>query len=238
MKSKTTTRQKLDRYIGSYTYFNNWLIRRRYEKLKTFFVGDSCLELGPAEGEGTGYLLDHFSQVVAVDGSQTALEAVNNRYSSDNLRVVNSFFENLNLGNEKFTTIILAHILEHVDSPAIVLKEAAKYLADDGVMIIDVPNGNSLHRQVGVKMGLLKYNTELNEADLSIGHQRVYVPEIFKKDILDSGLEISQFGGMFVKVLSNSQTEKVFDADQLEALFTVGEDNPEIAAEIYIIATK
>lgn len=235
--SKKTTHQKLDGYIASYTDFNNWLIARRYERLKDFFKGSNCLELGPAEGVGTAYLLDHFDEVTVVDGSQVALDEVKKKFPSDKLHVVRSFFEDMDLNGQKFSTVVLAHILEHVDDPVVVLKSAAKFLAPDGVMIIDVPNGDSFHRQIGVKMGLLEKRTDLNAADLSIGHQRVYTPKTFKADIEAAGLKVSKFGGMFLKVLSNSQTEEVLNQEQLEAFFKVGEDNPELAAEIYIIAT-
>lgn len=231
-----TTEDKLDGYIGSYTRFNDWLIARRYQKLKEYFVGSSCLELGSAEGSGTGYLLEHFESVTAVDGSRVAIKEVNKRFKSDKLTTVNAFFEDLDLNGKKFETIVLAHILEHVDDPHVVLVTAKKFLSDKGVIIADVPNGNSLHRQVGVEMGLLKENTELNEADLSIGHQRVYTPDTFKDEVKQAGLSIELFGGMFIKVLSNSQTEKSFDNKQLEALFRVGCNNPEIAAEIFVVA--
>jgi 2-polyprenyl-3-methyl-5-hydroxy-6-metoxy-1,4-benzoquinol methylase len=230
-----TTQAALDNYIGSYTQFNDWLIARRYQRLKDFFVGTECLELGSAEGMGTGFLLEGFEKVVAVDGSEVAIDEVKRRFDSPKLETVHSFFEDLDLKGRTFSTIVMAHILEHVDDPKRVLLHARNFIDKDGVMIIDVPNGNSLHRQVGVKMGLLKEKTELNEADLSIGHQRVYTPETFRSELEACGLEIVRVGGMFIKVLSNSQTEKVFNEEQLEALFWVGEDNPEIAAEIYAV---
>lgn len=234
--TKRTTNDKLDNYISSYTPFNDWLIARRYKELSKYFSGTTCLELGSAEGMGTGYLLEHFDQVTAVDGSEVALKEVGKRFKTDKLTTVHSFFEELDLNGQLFDTVVLAHILEHVDNPLIVLAHAKKFLKKDGVLIVDVPNGNSLHRQVGVEMGLLGKTTDLNDADLSIGHQRVYTPETFKNDIERSGLELSVFGGMFVKVLSNAQMESVFDDNQLEALFEVGLKNPSIAAEIFAIA--
>lgn len=236
MNMKNTNQEALDNYIGSYTAFNDWLIARRYKELKRYFRGRDCLELGSAEGMGTGFLLEYFEHVVAVDGSQVALDEVKRRFKTKKLETVHAFFEELDLGGRHFDTIILAHILEHVDDPKKVLKHAKKFLKKDGVLIIDVPNGCSLHRQVGVKMGLLSKVTELNKADLSIGHQRVYTPDTFKKDVESCDLRIKTYGGMFIKVLSNSQTEKVFDEKQLEALFNVGLDNPDIAAEIFIVA--
>lgn len=226
---------KLNSYLANYTKFNDWLIERRYKYLSQYFKGTSCLELGSAEGTGTPYLLEYFDEVTIVDGSNEAVKSVAQKLASPKLTAVHSYFEDLNLNGKKFDTIVLAHILEHVDNPVETLKIAKNFLNDKGVLIVDVPNGNSLHRQVGVKMGLIKEKTELNDADLSIGHQRVYTPESFKEDISKSGLSISKFGGMFIKVTSNSQTEKVFNTEQLEALFMVGEENPEIAAEIFAI---
>jgi len=230
-----TKSENLDSYLSSYKGFNDWLIKRRYQKLKQYFHGTSCLEMGIAEGTGVEDLLGHFKKVTVVDGSQAAIDAVKKKFTSSKFRAVCAYFEDMSF-DEKFDTIIMAHILEHVDDPVVVLIQAIKFLSPDGVVIIDVPNGNSLHRQIGVKMGLLNQKTDLNEADLSIGHQRVYTPETFKRDVEKAGLHIQEFGGMFVKVLSNTQMEKTFDEKQREALFTVGEDNPEIAAEQYIIA--
>lgn len=226
---------KLDSYLANYTKFNDWLIQRRYEHLSQYFAGKCCLELGSAEGSGTPYLLDSFDEVTIVDGSKDALRSVAKKIASPKLTAVHSYFEDLDLNGKKFDTIVLAHILEHVDDPVATLRIAKTFLNKGGVIIADVPNGSSLHRQVGVKMGMLKTKTDLNDADLSIGHQRVYTPETFKNDINKAGLAVETFGGMFVKVTSNSQTEEVFNTDQLEALFQVGVDNPEIAAEIFVI---
>lgn len=230
------TDTKLDSYLGSYTKFNDWLIRRRYERLEGFFKGKSCLEMGIAEGAGLDRLLGRFEKVTVVDGSEEAIQSVKKRFRDTGLQAAKSYFEDMDFKGETFDTLLMAHILEHVDDPQVVLKRAKQFVSKDGVMIIDVPNGNSLHRQIGVKMGLLTKTTDLNSADLSIGHQRVYLPETFKKDVESAGLEIIHYGGMFIKTLSNSQMEKVYDNKQLEALFVVGEANPDISAEIYIVA--
>ena len=230
-------KEDLNLYLTNYTNFNDWLIRQRYELLKKYFKGTTCLEFGPANGEGTEYLLKHFDKVVAVDGSQAMIKALKKRFAGKNLKTVHGYFENVKL-TEKYDTVVLAHILEHVDDPQAVLANAKKYVKPGGVMIIDVPNGLSLHRQVGVKMGLLRKPTELNDADYSIGHKRVYTPLTFKNEIIQAGLKVKKFGGVFIKILSNAQTEKVFNDAQLSALLAIGEDYPEIAAEIYIIAKK
>lgn len=229
-------KEDLDQYMTNYTDFNDRLIRARYDHLEQYFRGDNCLELGPANGEGTAYLVKHFKRVVAVDGSQQAIDDLKKRFPEPNLELVCSYFEDFKM-DEKFSTIVLAHILEHVDNPGEILAVAKRFLKPDGIMIVDVPNAMSLHRQIGVEMGLLKEVTELNEGDHSIGHKRVYTPEAFKKEIEDAGLHIDRFGGVFIKILSNAQSEKTFDEKQISALLTIGERYPEIAAEQYVIAS-
>ncbi len=226
---------ELDRYIGGYTGFNDWLIRQRYALLERFYTGRRCLELGAANGEGTRFLLERFDDVVAVDGSRQAADDLVRRFPNEPLRVVCSYFEELEL-DEQFDTVVLAHILEHVDDPAAVLAVAKRHVAPGGVLVVDVPNAMSLHRQIGVEMGLLGAVTELNDADRSIGHRRVYTPAAFRAEIEAAGLVVEHFGGVVLKVLSNAQSEQAFDAAQLAALITVGERYPEIAAEIYAIA--
>ena len=227
--------ENLDSYVANYTDFNDWLIRQRYALLTRYFRGRSCLEFGPANGEGTAYLLEHFDRVVAVEGSQQAADNLEKRFDRSKLTVVCSYFERLDLP-ETFDTVVLAHILEHVDNPAEVLTVARRYVAPGGVMIVDVPNAMSLHRQIGVEMGLLGAVTDLNEGDLSIGHKRVYTPEAFRAEIEAAGLAIDRFGGVFIKVLSNAQSAATFDDKQLAALLEIGERYPEIAAEMYVIA--
>jgi 2-polyprenyl-3-methyl-5-hydroxy-6-metoxy-1,4-benzoquinol methylase len=227
--------EDLNSYLPNYTEFNDWLIRQRYELLKRHFVGESCLELGPATGEGTEYLVHHFRDVVAVDGSQAVVDNLSARFGSDRLTAVCAYFEELEL-DRRFDTVVLAHVLEHVDDPHGLLLIAKRFLKPSGVMIIDVPNGMSLHRQIGVEMGLLGAVTDLHEGDLSIGHKRVYTPETFVKEVEGAGLTVAHFGGVFIKILSNKQSAEVFDDRQLQALLTVGERYPEIAAEIYVTA--
>jgi 2-polyprenyl-3-methyl-5-hydroxy-6-metoxy-1,4-benzoquinol methylase len=228
----------LDQYnFSSYEGLNGQLIRWRYEALTRYFHGDSCLELGSSDGQGTQYLLPAFKRVVAVDGSSRAVHELRRRFPGGHVEAIQSSFEDLALG-EKFDTVIMAHILEHVDDPARVLDIARQHLAQDGVIIADVPNARSLHRQVGVELGLMQRVTDLNDADRSIGHQRVYTPEQFRQEFILAGLNVRTFGGFLIKPVSNAQMQALFDETLNKALFNIGAASPEIAAEIYVIATS
>ena len=147
-----------------------------------------------------------------------------------------SLFEDY-VPKQKFDTIIMAHILEHVKHPLLLLKRAKQWLEKDGILLVDVPNANSLHRQIGVKMGLLKTVTDLNKTDIQIGHRRVYTLAYLKKDILDAGFKILKTGGIFLKPISNKQIEETWNKDIINAFYELGKEYQSIDAEIYIVCT-
>ena len=49
--------------------FDKQLIRFRYESYNHFFRGESCLELGPADGQMTKFLINDFKKLTVVEGS-------------------------------------------------------------------------------------------------------------------------------------------------------------------------
>lgn len=231
----TAPKNRLDRLgFSSHRGLNARVIDYRYEKLSKFFCGNTCLEMGSSDGRGLPFLLDRFDSVVAVDGSPAAIDEIEERFIDPRLTAVCSFFEDLCL-DQKFDTVLMGHILEHVDCPRQVIEVGMRHLADGGVIIADVPNANSIHRHMGVHMGLLPRTNSLNAADRSIGHQRVYHRHEFEREFTDLGLTITHSGGFFLKPLSNAQIEAHFDTEQINALFELGGTFPDIAAEIYVV---
>ena len=214
--------------------FNSKLIDFRYKTLGVFFKGKRCLELGCADGKGTEYLVPYFEQIVAVDGSKKLIDDLKRQIKSKKVVTCISLFEEYT-PRRKFDTIIVGHILEHVRNPVLILKRTKKWLKKNGVILIDVPNANSLHRQAGVKMGLLKNCTDLNEADKRIGHRRVYTIETLKRDIKKAGFKIKKSGGIFLKPLSNQQIEETWNEKMINAFYELGKKYQEIAAEIYAV---
>jgi len=217
--------------------FNGRLMYYRYLTLQNHFKGSTTLELGCADGLMTQMLVKHFKKVVAVDGSAEFCEITKNKVKAEHLKVICSLFEEYET-DEKFDTIIMAHILEHVKNPVLICKKAKNWLRDGGVILIDVPNANSLHRQAGVKMGLLKKVDERNDLDRKLGHRRVYSSETLKRDIKSAGLKIKEMGGVFLKPLTNAQIERWFTKEMMDAFYELGKEYPEIAAEIYAVCEK
>jgi 2-polyprenyl-3-methyl-5-hydroxy-6-metoxy-1,4-benzoquinol methylase len=194
----------------------------------------SCLELGPAEGLATAELVKHFTDLTCVDGAEAFCSALRGRYPKVNVQC--SLFEDYAPGR-RFDNIVLGHVLEHVADPAAILARCRSWLTKSGRVFAAVPNARSIHRQMAVVMGLLKTESELNDTDRHHGHRRVYDPESFRRDFLEAGLRIELFGGYWLKPVSNSQLEASWSAGMIEAAMVVGERYPDIAAEIYVIAS-
>jgi 2-polyprenyl-3-methyl-5-hydroxy-6-metoxy-1,4-benzoquinol methylase len=128
-------------------------IHYRARVFARFFGGGSCLELGPAEGLMTGHLMKHFADLTCVEGAPDFCDILQKRYPR--LQVVNALFENFE-PSRRFDNIILGHVLEHVSNPVALLERVRIWLSANGKVFASVPNARSVHRQMGVLMGLLE----------------------------------------------------------------------------------
>ena len=230
-------KQRIDETASFYTDgqldFDRALIGYRYKTLKPHLLGPAGLELGSAEGVMTRMLVDDFEQLTIVDGAKSLLDMVP---AHPKLTKIHSLFEEFKPA-QKFNTVIIEHVLEHVEDPVALMKIAQGWLAPGGVLCLGVPNGLSFHRLAAVKMGLLPEPCALNSRDHALGHRRVYTPATFRKDVEAAGLKIEKIGGVFFKPLSNGQIEKDWNPQMIEGFYQLGHDFPENAAEIYVICT-
>ena len=198
-----------------------------------FWRGRKCLEMGPAEGLMTPILAGAFPELTVVEGAATFCRDLRQRFPQ--IRVVHSLFEDFE-PPERFDTIVLGHVLEHVADATAILALARGWLAEGGRICVAVPNARSLHRQAAVMMGLLAQEHSLNETDLHHGHRRVFDPETLRDACRAAGLRIHHLGGYWLKPVSNAQIEASWTPEMLEAFMVLGERYPDIAAEIYAVA--
>ncbi len=211
------------------------MIVHSFKIFKRHIKGKSILEMGPAEGIMTERLHSLGLALTVVEGSQSF--AKNLAECFPDIEVVHSLFEDYR-PKQAFGNIVLGHVLEHLADPVGILSQIRDWLTDDGVILAAVPNARSLHRQAAVLMGLLTFEEELNDADRYHGHRRVYTPETFRRDFLAAGLQIDLFGGYWLKPLSNKQIEDHWTPEMLETFMALGERYPDIAGEIYIVASR
>jgi len=167
--------------------------------------GRSVLDLACGDGLMTAMFNERFDRVVGVDASSKHIQEARRRLPS--ARFYECLIEEFEL-EEKFDTVLLLDILEHVVDPVAVLRKAANFLSEDGVLIAHVPNANAINRRLAVLMGTLTSCHELSPFDLQIaGHRRTYELDTLAGDLRAAGLHVSQTGGIFYKMLSTAQID-------------------------------
>lgn len=233
-----TEQARLDRVAGWYSAqgFEGRMVRASALAVLAHADGRNVLEVGAAEGNVTEQLATTFERVVVVEPADNYADQVQAR-NLPNVEVVRTLIEDLDTA-ERFDTIVLSHILEHVDDPAAVLRACIELLRPDGRLIIVVPNAGSLHRRIGVLLGVLGDIHDLSTSDVAIGHRRVYDPQLLRAELVAAGLTVDHFEGHFCKPLANSQIDALPQALQ-EALLQLGAQLPaDQASEIMAVCRR
>lgn len=185
-----------------------------YNKILGYYQALSCIENGRdgvaldlACGDGTltSYFCRHYERVVGVDASTAHLSKAKLALPATEFH--NSLIEELSLP-EKFDSVFMINVLEHVPDPVAVLQKASGFLKPEGVLIVHVPNAGAINRKMAVIMGTLTSCEELSPYDINIaGHRRSYTLDTLKNDITKAGLKVSKVGGIFYKTLSTPQMD-------------------------------
>ena len=193
----------------------------------------AAIDIGFGEGYHLASLCSNFGSVVALEPAKPFFNTVNNSINFSNLELKNQLFEEYQ-AEKKFDCVLILGVLEHVQSPISLLSKARQLLQPGGVLIATVPNANSVHRQLGVKMGLIKSLDELGELDFQVGHRRYYDPRMLTDHAIKAGFTGVSTTGIMLKFLPNSLMNSIPD-EICDGLFSLGMDYPEMAAEIGLI---
>jgi len=218
-----------------------WSLVKKYEvdKLIKYSINDkNVLEIGLGNGFTTELLSDYFKKVIAVDISGDVIESVKKRLAvKKNIVYINSSIDKLDF-NFPIYNFYLGHILEHLRFPVRCLSDLRKVLNSKSTGYISVPNSNSIHRQIGVEMGLLKSTDTLNENDIKFGHRRLYTLKKLKNHIKRAGFVIIKTGGCFLKTMTYQQINKFCSEEVIRGFIKVANKYPEISGDIYAIVKK
>lgn len=221
-------------------------------------TGDSLLDIACGDGMLTKLFAQHFKTVVGVDASSRHLSEACKRVPD--VTFYESLIEDFEC-DQKFGSVFLLDLLEHVNDPVAVLRKATDFLKPGGRLIAHVPNCDAVNRKIAVLMGTLSSCDELSPFDFKIaGHRRSYNLESLRQDIKRAGLEIIKTGGVFYKMLSTPQMDwflknglweaghgwgrtgmeksKDWKAEFCRACYEYGKEHPEDCNIIYACATR
>lgn len=206
--------------------------------LKPWLRPGKALEMGCMHGEFTSLLAGLYSDLTVVEAASQFIAASQARVGPG-VKFVQSLFETYHT-DQRYDAIFLLHVLEHLDNPVAVLKQAGSLLAPGGRLFLVVPNGNAPSRQIAVKMGVLSHLTDLSEADLKHGHRRVYLADTLEKEAREAQLQIVARGGIFFKPLANFQFDQLIGTPLIseafmEGCFALGMEHPTLCASLFLV---
>lgn len=125
--------------------YSQWMFNS-YKK----YIGKRVLDIGAGIGNMTEFYIDEADLVVTADIFQDQIDIMNQRFADKkNFRTI--LFDILNEDNiddlkkDKFDTIILINVLEHLEDDKKALKRLKKIITDNGHIIILVPALQSLY---------------------------------------------------------------------------------------------
>lgn len=238
--------------------YNHYLAHYKVKSCLEHARGTSLLDIACGDGLMTESFAKHFQRVVGVDASGKHLSVARERVSQAEFH--ECLIEELDI-KERFDSVFMLDLLEHVVDPIVVLKKAASFLANDGIMVVHVPNAQAINRRLAVLMGTLESCEELSPFDLQIaGHRRAYSMKTLRADIEQAGLHILHTGGIFYKILSTPQMDwflknglwdaghgwgrtgmeksKDWKAEFCRACYEFGKEQPEDCNIIYACVTR
>jgi trans-aconitate methyltransferase len=209
-----------------------------YAALSTEFKNRAvAMELGCGDGVNTERIVQDFTETYVVDASEEFLDLARKRVGVDDPSVhyIATNFEDFDPPLQ-VDAIFMMHILEHVADPVSILKKYQRYLRPGiGRIFISVPNAQSLHRQLGVAMGLLERPDDLNDQDRFLGHRRVYDQVLLRDHLSAAGLTYTRLQGSFLKLLSAGQMAD-WDWTVLAGLDKLGKLYPGLSADLCVAA--
>lgn len=237
---------QLEKYAANYITSDDSSQQRLMRELeirvlKAFLQRGKVLELGCEIGYMSELLSPLVDRLDIVDASSEFLNRTRKRGLA-NAQYFCSLFEEFNPPC-LYDCVVASHVLEHLLDVQSVLKIIHAALGENGLLFVAVPNARALSRQLARHMGLIDDLYALTPNDLRGGHRRVYDRVTLNRELEIAGFEIVSQGGIFFKYLADFQMDQMIDTgilgeQQLEGLFSLGNEYPDMCADVYAIVRK
>lgn len=191
------------------------------------------LEMGCGELVMSKIFVKHASQFDIVDAAKTFVENAQ-RILPKKVHIYHSLFEEFNpLG--QYEAIVFTNTLHHIYHPTDLLRRIKGWLSKDGRLYITAPNILSLHRRLGVKMGIINSFEEESERNIMFNQPGRYTLDSLKKMCISCGYRVNESFCFFLKPFSYDQMNSLkLSQDAIDALFHLGKEYPDIANSLYV----
>ena len=185
------------------------------------------------------FLKDFSGQYLGLEPSLPLFEEAK-AITTDSIQVVNETLEEFVSTREPFRCdlCLVSGLLHEVDMPERFLNTLREKIQAK-FFYFSVPSSASLHRQLGNFLPQDNGDTKCRQETLQ--QNGPLSPVEFKKLVCDSNFTILRDGGYFAKLFPSSvnrhlRENGILTEDLFDALFQLGQSQPELSSEIYVIA--
>ncbi len=220
-----------DNYIREFTFktFEPFIENKQFD----------ILEFGCSDGQMTERIAVHARSLDVVEGSIRFIERARKRSLNDHVVFHHSLFENF-IASKKYDAVFATFILTHIPDVQLFFSAVKRCIKPNGILFVAVPNSRVLSRQLALHMGLVDDLFVLSENDKNHGHCKCYDRVRLNRDINSNGFNIIGEGGIMLKPLADFQMDKLIEIgvlkkEQLEGLFKLGLEYPDLSATIFCI---
>ncbi len=195
----------------------------------------TVLECGCSTGVITEMIVGEVKELDVVEGSQIYADKVEERFHGQ-LRMFVSLFDEFE-ADKKYDIILFLGVLHHLETPAKTLKHLSRFLKDDGELLISVPNMTSLHRRLGVAMGVVEDVYATSERNTFFEQFGRFDKQRLEAVVQESGLTIKESFGFFLKPFPHSVMQDLeLKQDVLDGLFQLGKEHSDLACQLFLRA--
>ena len=237
--------KRLDRLYSAYTDKDDrhlaHMRRFAFEACRPYLAGRRALELGCSDAELSAQWAQQVETLDIVDGAQPSVDQAR-ALPHRNIRVFHSLFERFEPPG-RYDLIIAVYVLEHVIDARALLARCRRWLTQDGLVFLVVPNALALSRQLAKAMGLISDLYALTDNDHRCGHRRVYDLPRLQADITAAEYHLHRTGGLMVKPLADFQLNQLYDSGFLtdahaDGLHALAGRYPELAGSVFAVAGR
>ena len=130
---------------------------------------------------------------------------------ADKVAVKQAFLEGAGLEAGEFDMILLVSLLHEVADPEVFLKKAVSLGQSGARYLLNVPNQMSFHRQLAVKLGLIKEESEISAQQVKLQQNRIFNRQNLTELSESVGLRVLDSYTSIFKPFTHGQMQKLMD---------------------------
>jgi trans-aconitate methyltransferase len=154
-------------------------------------------------------------------------------------KTIIEFTQELNLNG--FDLIVMNGVLHELDDPQAELNTLMQSLKPDGQIVISVPNNQSIHRLMGVALGILPSPESRTETEIVLQQSHNFSPKTLSGLMVNLGFKVNLLETSFVKPHTHLKMQEWVDQgilgeSDLDNLFKLSKIFDPFGSEIFMAA--